>query len=229
MQPQPSVIPGPSFAGFSLEDRDYRIEDCGHDTPCWIYARCITPKGYGTLSVKVNGSQTTRPAHRLAYLLLAGPIPEGMQPDHLCRNPACINPAHLEVVTPRENTLRGEGPTAQNARATHCKHGHELTPDNVYVHPNGRWRTCRTCWRAHKRAIRARRKDRARASLGDVPQGSGSRASVRHLWDEDAPWTLCGQRTTAALLAQTVKAARDCKNCLKIKRQREDRNDERRR
>lgn len=218
MQPQPSPVLGPSFAGFPLEDRDYRVEDRGYVTPCWVYVRATTPKGYGTVSVRVDGKPTTRPAHRLAYEAMFGPIPEGLQPDHLCRNRPCINPAHIEAVTPRENTLRGEGPTAENARRTHCIHGHELTPDSVYVHPNGRWRTCRTCWRAHKRAIRARRKERSRTVLRDVP-GSGSRASVRHLWDEDAPWTLCGQRTTAALLAQTVKATRECKNCLKIQRQ----------
>jgi len=220
MQQQPSVVLGPSFAGFPLEDRDYRVEDCGYESPCWVYLRATTPKGYGTVSVRVDGKATTRPAHRLAYQLLVAPIPDELQPDHLCRNRPCINPAHIEVVTPRENTLRGEGPTAKNAKATHCVHGHELTPENVYIHPNGRWRTCRTCWRAHKRAIRARRKERARAALNDVA-GSGSRASVRHLWDDDSPWTLCGRRTTAALLEQTMKAPRDCKLCVRLKNERD--------
>lgn len=72
-----------------------------------------------------------RPAHRVSYELLRGPIPAGLQIDHLCRNPRCVNPAHLEPVTQRENGLRGMSVPARNARKTHCKWGHEFTPENT--------------------------------------------------------------------------------------------------
>lgn len=73
-----------------------------------------------------------------------GPIPEGMDLDHTCRNRGCVNPEHLEPVTTQVNTLRGIGPTAENARKTHCKHGHPLEGDNLYVDPEGK-RKCRAC------------------------------------------------------------------------------------
>jgi hypothetical protein len=75
--------------------------------------------------------------------------------DHLCRNPACVRPDHLEAVTARENTLRGIGPTAVNALKTHCVHGHEFTPENTRM--KGIRRVCRECQRAaNRKSKRAR-------------------------------------------------------------------------
>lgn len=98
-------------------------------------------------------------AHRWIYAQLVGPIPEGMQIDHLCHNTAsdcpggatclhrsCVNPAHLEPATPRTNTLRGKGAAAVNAAKTHCKRGHELSGDNLIGDKNG-YRRCRACAR----------------------------------------------------------------------------------
>lgn len=85
-------------------------------------------------------------AHRAAYELLIAPIPNDKVIDHLCRNPSCVNPDHLEVVTQRENILRGIGPSAIHARKTHCPRGHPYSGDNLYISPN-RQRRCRTCQR----------------------------------------------------------------------------------
>ncbi len=111
-------------------------------TRCWMWTAA---RDHGYASFNFNGRSNGR-AHRYAHELLIGPIPDGLEPDHLCRNTACVNPLHLELVTGRENILRGESPTAQNARKTHCKHGHELTPENTYIRPGNR-RDCRVCRR----------------------------------------------------------------------------------
>lgn len=98
-------------------------------------------------------------AHRWSYEHHVGPIPKGMELDHLCRNPKCVNPAHLEPVTRRENNLRGTSPAAVHARKTHCPAGHPYAGDNLYIHPTKRMRYCRTCGRAQAQ----RRRDRIKA------------------------------------------------------------------
>ncbi len=96
--------------------------------------------------------------HRWSYNRFKGPIPEGMELDHLCRNRLCVNPNHLEPVTSRENTLRGETIPARLITVTHCPEGHEYTKDNTYTYKN--MRHCRECgkqrckaWRERKRKI----------------------------------------------------------------------------
>lgn len=84
--------------------------------------------------------------HRLTYVALRGPIPSGLQLDHRCRVTICVNPWHLDAVTSRENTLRGHGRTAKQARQTHCIRGHELVGSNLYVSAEGK-RSCRACWK----------------------------------------------------------------------------------
>jgi hypothetical protein len=108
---------------------------------CWIWQGARSGK-YG--SIKRSGK--TIGVHRHIYEELCGPIPAGKQLDHLCRNPLCCNPAHLEPVSQRENTLRGAGPTATNARKTHCRRGHPFDEENTIWRPGG-GRRCRACQR----------------------------------------------------------------------------------
>lgn len=108
---------------------------------CWLWNRVYKGNsGYGTLSI--NGKETR--AHRFSYETFVGPIPKGMTIDHLCRVRNCVNPEHLEPVTPRENTLRGTAPSAFNKTKTHCKKGHLFAGNNLYVNPRGD-RNCKTC------------------------------------------------------------------------------------
>ncbi|MBI2934658.1 MAG: HNH endonuclease [Chloroflexi bacterium] len=97
------------------------------------------------------------PAHAFSYRLHIGPVPDGLCIDHLCRTHLCVNPAHLEAVRPRTNTLRGESPSAIRHRASHCMRGHPYTPENTYIYAKTGWRICRIC---HDAAVRER--DRCR-------------------------------------------------------------------
>lgn len=125
------------------------------DDGCMTWTGFLDPDGYGQITV--NG-RTTR-THRFSYEHHVGLIPNGLVIDHLCRNRACVNPEHLEPVTPDENTRRGLAPTALNARKTHCKRGHPLSGYNLVPVPGGR--SCRTCRVEATRQWRARQKKEA--------------------------------------------------------------------
>lgn len=112
---------------------------------CWLWT-WYTVNGYGRLTVK----RRTWPAHRFFYTNLVAPVPPELQMDHLCRTECCVNPDHLEPVTPRENTLRSKGPAALAARQTQCKYGHVYTAESVRINSEGH-RYCRICERVRHR------------------------------------------------------------------------------
>lgn len=115
------------------------------ENECWLWTAYCTPNGYGQVAI----NRYPHKAHRVAWEITNGPIPDGLTIDHVrargCMSRACVNPAHLEPVTSRTNTLRGDSPAATNARKSQCPQGHALTADNVYSHPRAGGRRCRTC------------------------------------------------------------------------------------
>lgn len=128
------------------------IEDRGYLTRCWISNRAMHDNGY----TKIGYMGATWLTHRFAYTVFVGEIPDGLQLDHLCKVRVCCNPDHLEPVTCRENLLRGDTITASQVAQTHCKQGHPLSGDNVYVRPDRpHSRGCRTCRAAASARARA--------------------------------------------------------------------------
>jgi hypothetical protein len=119
---------------------------------CWTWTGGLQ-EGYGICKALRPGG--SRLVYKQVYEMLVKTVPEDLQLDHLCRNRACCNPAHLDPVPQKVNILRGEGACAQHARKTHCKRGHEFTPENTgKASNNGRY--CIICSRAAAKRQRAR-------------------------------------------------------------------------
>lgn len=113
-----------------------KVNRTGDELECWPWSRSVGSHGYG----QTWDGITVRLAHRVAWSLTHGPIPEGMTVDHICRNRRCCNPAHLRILTNLDNaTDNGQG------RKTHCPKGHPYSGDNLYVQPSNGSRHCRTC------------------------------------------------------------------------------------
>lgn len=142
----PRRFVNPGHAARKPANEHFRKEDRGYTTPCWVWQLSKNSDGYGNLWV--DGS--CKKAHRVYYEDHVGPIPDGLQIDHLCRVRICVNPEHLEPVTSRENSLRGITIAARNVSRAHCPNGHEYTPENTKVR-NGHWRSCRECHREQGR------------------------------------------------------------------------------
>jgi hypothetical protein len=134
-----------------------RYVDRSDESGCWMW-KGRADKGYGRFSVQQNGRQYLIQAHRVAYALYTSAIPAGLEIDHLCRNKLCVNPAHLEAVTPQLNTSRNLGATANAVTAWidgRCLNGHDL--NKVGLHKAGSAFTCAQCGRDRVAKYRARK------------------------------------------------------------------------
>lgn len=150
-----------------FERRIREMIETADRTTCWPYWGTINNDGYASISFWGGGRGRSRIGSRWAYEILTGQkVPDGLVCDHLCRNRACVNPFHIEVVTHRENLRRGVG----NAGKTHCRNGHPLSGDNLGIRkatksqPYGQ-RFCRICFNASARE-HMRRKRAAKAAGG---------------------------------------------------------------
>lgn len=135
---------------------DQRVLDRVVQTPgeCWIWPGSTTGKsGYGTVSYRDGGKQKILLTHRVAYEALVGPIPDGLELDHLCRVRLCCNPEHLEPVTRLENSHRGS-----KYRPSHCANGHLFTEENTVIRKTGHI-YCRICDNKRQRERRQRGKN----------------------------------------------------------------------
>jgi hypothetical protein len=121
---------------------------------CWEWTGGVQSSGYGTFNVPETAGGGSRLAHRFSYELHVGPIPAGLEIDHLCRNRRCVRPDHLDAVTHRENDMRGASPAIVARREGRCITGrHAMTPANTRHTASGRQR-CRACereWSARRR------------------------------------------------------------------------------
>ncbi len=140
----------------TLEERFWeKVEKTGG---CWHWRGAVGGHTYGNFW---DGEKVSR-AHTVSYELHSGgSVPEGMHIDHLCRVRLCVNPEHLEVVTPAVNRARGVRDSLsryQNINQTECKRGHPLSGDNLYVQPKNGYRYCKTCRRVSRRRAAARQK-----------------------------------------------------------------------
>lgn len=124
-------------------------------TPCWQWPKKLNEYGYGRWVRR--GPHYNRPAHRVIWEFFRGPFPDGLEPDHLCRNRGCVRPDHLDPVTGRENRIRGTGWVGVNFRKTECKRGHAFTAENTVRRKSGT-RGCRECGRRDARESKRRRK-----------------------------------------------------------------------
>ena len=129
-----------------------KVDKDSHPGGCWVWTAAITSHGYGNFW---SGERFVK-AHRFSYQLSVGSLAPDDVLDHLCRNRACVNPTHLDVVTHKVNNLRGLSPAADNARKMRCPAGHAY--DYVRRTPHGEGRDCKTCKRDALRRFRERRR-----------------------------------------------------------------------
>lgn len=172
------------FINYSIQDLRDRLEAKfipEPNTGCWLWFGRIDANGYGKLSFCGRPAM----AHRIVYEMHCEIIPDGLCLDHLCRNRSCVNPDHLEPVTLGENTRRGHVGEINRARLlakTHCKYGHPLSGDNLYIVQITGQRVCLACKTNRKRQYNARipkkPPNRAGLALGGLANGKRQRAKT---------------------------------------------------
>lgn len=141
------------YMGRSHENVGFMARIVEQPNGCWHYRGSHVGDGY--VRIRFRGKPTA--GHVVAWTLLRGPVPDGLELDHLCRNRRCVNPAHLEPVTHRENVLRSPiANAAINARKSECIRGHAFTPENTIIQCGGK-RACRTCVNEAQRRNRLKR------------------------------------------------------------------------
>jgi len=135
--------------------KDARLRFMKHveqDGDCWNWQSELNNRGYGFFYI----AERRLLAHRYSYELFNGPIPHGLEIDHLCRNRRCVNPDHLETVTTKVNVLRGISFAAVNAKKTHCPKGHS------YEFFDGTSRRCKPCHSEKMRRYNRKRTEQAK-------------------------------------------------------------------
>lgn len=142
-----------TFQGLTVEQRFLQYVD--RTDSCWLWTGGINQHGYS----KFWDGQKLTSGHRTSFALFVGPLVDGMEIDHLCRVRHCVNPAHLEQVTPRTNVVRSVSPAAINAAKTECASGHPLAGENLILSPEG-YRYCRECRRRWAREYQRRRRSK---------------------------------------------------------------------
>lgn len=128
---------------------------------CWLWLRTIQREGYGKITIRVDGKPATRLAHRVSYETFVAPIPDGLWIDHLCRVRSCVNPAHLEPVTPQQNVRRSPIHAANFRKDGKCSSGHVLSEVGTYK--SGDYDACKACGKRNQAKSRAKRMDRQTA------------------------------------------------------------------
>lgn len=155
------IVPWPLIlieGGEKLPARFWAKVDFARSADCWIWTAANSggDRPYGVIW---DGKRRAK-AHRWSWETANGPIPAGLEVDHLCRTPLCVRPSHMEVVTKTENVRRSNAPGARAVRENRCKRDHEYTPENTITR-GPKHRECRACHRlttaASKRRLRAAR------------------------------------------------------------------------
>lgn len=136
-----------------LQDRHFEKYFPDPNTGCWLWEGKVDSRSYGLIYIgKIDGKVKYVLAHRAFYERFRGKIPEKMTLDHLCFQPCCVNPDHLEPKTLSENCSR-----QRSSLKKFCKNGHEFTEDNTIIRKGNGRRDCRSCGRAAQRKYQKRK------------------------------------------------------------------------